>query len=131
MLDVVLAFLVREDLEVAQLPDLLGFSFRNSGIAFLFLLRGSFPAVVGLRLDTILDPVQPVIQNRAMSELIGYVGPQRGEVGRLEGPLDLVLLLIMVPEKRRGELLAGDVAMLRRFEIHIALLEGCLGLMLR
>lgn len=67
VLDVVLAFLVREDLEVAQLPDLLCFSFRNPGIAFLFLLRGSFPAVVGLRLDTVLDPVQPVIQNCAMS----------------------------------------------------------------
>ena len=50
-------------------------------------------------LHIILNPVEPLIEDGSVLDVVGDVLPEIGEVGSIEGSMDGILFLAMVSEE--------------------------------
>ena len=74
----------------------------------------------GLIINILLCLLQPVVENGPMFEMRGHLFSQIGEIRRIEGSVDDVILLAVIFVKCRIKSLRGDVAVLMgRNEIYL------------
>jgi len=123
---IILTLLIGKYLKIAELTNL--FHFLPIGLRpqlLLFLIERFLP-ISDLVFHIILDPIESLIENSAMFDIVGNVLPEVGEIRRSKGSMDGVLFLAMVLEKSRCEGLIDHIAVLRRSKINLCVLLLCL-----